>query len=213
MISEVKGKRIANDLHPYLIPMWKAFVYDDFNPDFIEKEQYTNIRLNKDNFPDYLVGWCGFGCSYAGKWFGGYAGQTHTKIGTIRNYQNEALLNVKKQIPKLKGVEFFNLPYNQVSIPPNSIIYCDPPYENTSKYKTGEQFNHDEFWQWCRDKSLEGHTVYISEYNAPDDFDCVWEKTVSSQLSANGKSGGSKFSTEKLFVFSETYINKTHNFF
>jgi DNA adenine methylase len=218
MISEVKGNRIANDLHPYLIPMWKAFVYDNFNPNFIEKDQYTNIRLNQDNFPDYLVGWCGFACSYSGKWFGGYAGyypeNRRYKNGYLPCYQSETLNSIKKQIPKLKGVEFYNLPYNQVPIPPNSIIYCDPPYENTSKYKTGQDFNHIEFWEWCRIKSKKGHTVYISEYNAPLDFKCIWSKETSSQLSANGKSGGSKISTEKLFIFSDTYnIIENNKFF
>jgi DNA adenine methylase len=51
MVCEVKGKRIANDLHPYLIPMWKAFVYDGFDPEFIEKDVHKDIRLNKDNYP------------------------------------------------------------------------------------------------------------------------------------------------------------------
>lgn len=212
VISEVKGNRIANDLHPYLIPMWKAFVYDNFEPEFIEKERFCYIRNNKDQFSKHLVGWSGFGCTYGTIWFGTYVGKMNKKSG-VRDYQLEKLNSIKKQIPKLKGVTFYNLPYNQVPIPPNSIIYCDPPYEKTSKYKTGEEFNHIEFWEWCRDKSREGHSVYISEYNAPDDFKCIWSKRVSSQLS-NGSSGRiNKISIEKLFVFSETYIDKTHNFF
>ena len=217
MISEVKGNRIANDLHPYLIPMWKAFVYNEFNPDFVDKNEYIYIRDNIDKMEHHLVGWCGFGCSYSGKWMAGYAGyyseKKRYKNGHLPCCQFEILNSIKKQIPKLKGVEFYNLSYNQVPIPPNSIIYCDPPYENTSKYKTGEQFDHIAFWQWCRDKSLEGHTVYISEYNAPVDFKCIWSKQVFSQLSNGSKGRLNKISTEKLFVFSETYIDKTHNFF
>lgn len=115
MVCEVKGKRIANDLHPYLIPMWKAFVYDEFNPDFIEKELYNDIRTNIDKYEPYVVGWCGFGCSYAGKWMAGYAGYYPD---LKRDYQSETLRSIKKQIPKLKGVEFYNLSYNQVPIPP-----------------------------------------------------------------------------------------------
>jgi len=40
--------------------------------------------------------------------------------------------------------------------------------------------------------------VYVSEYNAPNDF--VWQKQAKSSLSANGVIDGNKLSTEKLFV-------------
>ena len=42
-------------------------------------------------------------------------------------------------------------------------------------------------------------TIFVSEYNAPDDFKCVWQKEAKSSLSANGKIGGNKISVEKLF--------------
>jgi DNA adenine methylase len=57
--------------------------------------------------------------------------------------------------------------------------------------------NHYDFWQWCRDKCKEGHEVFVSEYNAPDDFVCVWEKSTSVSVA---KSGKHKKATEKLFV-------------
>ena len=52
-----------------------------------------------------------------------------------------------------------------------------------------------------REKSKQGHKVYVSEYNAPKDFVCVWQKETNSQLSANGVIGGNKLSTERLFVY------------
>lgn len=104
------------------------------------------------------------------------------------------------QIEKLKNVIFINKDYKNLDIPSNSLIYCDPPYQNTSAYKNVEDFNHKEFWQWCRDKVKEGHIVFVSEYNAPEDFYCIWEKEIGSSLSANGKSGGRKQSIEKLFT-------------
>ena len=94
-----------------------------------------------------------------------------------------------------------NKNYWELEIPPNSVIYCDPPYEGTTKYVGRNGFNHTLFWDWCRDKSKQGHNVYISEYNAPKDFVCVWEMETKSQLSANGSTGGNKISTERLFVY------------
>ena len=50
----------------------------------------------------------------------------------------------------------------------------------TTKYK--DDFNHDEFWDWCRLMSMEHNKVYVSEYNAPDDFKCVWQKQVTNPM-------------------------------
>jgi DNA adenine methylase len=196
-ICEVSGKRIANDINPYLIAMWEALI-EGWIPFEITKEKYYDIKNNKNEYLPSVIGWCGFNCSYSGKWFGGFAGKTKTKIGTIRDYQKEAINNVSKQIKKMQGVIFSNESYNDMKIPLNSIIYCDIPYKNTTKYK--DDFNHVDFWEWARYYTFQGVSVFVSEYNAPDDFVSIWGKEVKSSLSANGKSGCSKNSVEKLFI-------------
>lgn len=211
MISEVTGNRIANDIHPELIAMWKALVNDDWEPGLYTKEEHATIRKTRSDYPPHVVGWVGFNCSYCGVYFGGFAGdypETYRKSnGELPNFQLNKIRSIKKQIPKLKGVIFENKEYYNLDIPPESIIYCDPPYQNTSEY-SHKGFDHSAFWEWCRTKSREGHSVYISEYSAPDDFVCIWEKTAVSTLSANGKQGGAKKSVEKLFAFREEYEKK-----
>jgi len=209
LIDKVDGNRIANDIHTELIEMWKALVYDLWKPPLnVSKELYNKVKSEKQNYSKKLVGWIGFSCSYSGKYFAGYAGDYFDKgknyeingeRNVLRNYQIESINNTAKQIPKLKGVEFTNSKYNEIKIPESSIIYCDPPYQNTTKYSN--DFNHILFWDWCREKSKQGHKVYISEYNAPSDFVCVWQKEAKSSLSANGVIGGSKVSTERLFIY------------
>lgn len=189
-------ERIANDSNPYLIGMWKE-LQEGWVPREYSKEEYIEVRDNKELHPDYLIGWIGFNCSYSGKFFGGYAGKVKTKIGTERNYQKEAIKNVLNQIPLIQGVKFYNQNYLQLHVPDDSIVYCDPPYQGTTGYS--EKFNHEEFWDWVRAISKKS-TVFISEYSAPKDFKCVWEKSVKSSLSANGKIGGNKNSVERLFV-------------
>lgn len=54
----------------------------------------------------------------------------------------------------------------------------------------------DEFWQWCRERVYDGHKVYISEYQAPDDFICIREKEIINRLNTNKKKA-----TEKLFIY------------
>jgi len=195
-ICEVSGNRIANDIHKNLIEMWRKLI-DGWIPEKVTKDHYNSIRNNQDVYSDAYVGWVGFNCSYSGKWFGGYAGETVTKIGTIRDYQTEAINNVSKQVKKMNGVVFRNQSYLDLEIPDHSIVYCDPPYQHTTEY--ANSFSHTRFWDWGRDLSSQGHSVFVSEYNAPNDFECIWSKKVKSSLSANGRGGSSKLSVERLF--------------
>lgn len=196
MIDKVTGNRIGGEFNQYIARMWDSLSCG-WTPRNIDKEEYSLIKTNKDQYNEDFVGWVGIACSYSGKWFGGFAGKVKTKQG-IRDYQKEAFINLEKQRPNILCVEFKHASYDELNIPANSIIYCDPPYEGTTGYKG--KFNHADFWQWCREKSKEGHTVFISEYSAPDDFECIWRQEVKSSLSANGKGGGSKKSVEKLFT-------------
>lgn len=198
MICNVGGPRIANDINYYLVEMWRALI-NGWVPPQVTKQEYQDIRQNKEKYPPFIVGWAGFNCSYSGKWFGGFAGEVKTKTGDMRDYQLEAVKNVAKQIDKLRGVEFCNKSYDQLILPPNSIIYCDPPYKGTTQYES--DFDHNKFWQWARLTS-ENHILYVSKYSAPEDFQCIWQAEVKSSLSANGRSGGSKTSTERLFKLS-----------
>tara|TARA_R110000744_G_scaffold353575_1_gene459921 strand:+ start:379 stop:1092 length:714 start_codon:yes stop_codon:yes gene_type:complete len=198
MIDKVEGNRLGADFNEYLADMWQALTDGWVPKEHYTKEEYTDIKNNKENYPKYLVGYVGINCSYSGKWFGGYAGITQTK-GGVRDYQKEAFNNVTKQLKDLQNVIFEHKDYKNLTIPNKSIVYCDPPYEGTTKYKDG--FNHTDFWDWVRNKTNQGHQVFVSEYKAPEDFKCVWEKETKSSLSANGKSGGNKLSTEKLFVY------------
>ena len=79
----------------------------------------------------------------------------------------------------------------------NSIIYCDIPYKETTKYNINI-FDYNKFYDWCIEKHKEGHKVFISEYDMPEDrFKCVWRKEITSSLT---KDTGSKKGIEKLFI-------------
>ena len=211
-ICKVGGKRIANDIHYHLIQMWKELI-GGWIPKKITKEEYSEVRTDQSKYPAYFVGWVGFNCSYSGKWFGGFAGDYYDKgknykingeRTVLRNYQLEAISTTLKQVKEMKGVIFQNKPYYELELPPNSIVYCDPPYEGTTKYYN--DFNHIFFWNWVRNINKQGHTVFVSEYNAPNDFKCVWQKEVKSFLSTTKKKRNSKRSVEKLFKFSPTNV-------
>lgn len=209
MIDKVDGNRIGSDNNKYLIAMWKALQSGWIPPEFITREFYSECRdkYNNDNADEsewHIIGYVGFNGSYGGRFYdGGYAGKTLTKQGKERNYPLEAYNNVVAQIGSIEDIIFLHKDYKSLVIPENSIIYCDIPYNNSKEYKSAKDFKHDEFWEWCKNMYKQGHQVFVSEYNAPDAFECIWEKEVSSSLRANKTIQGDKKSIEKLFKVKE----------
>lgn len=201
MIDKVQGKRIGADINHYVIEALTAIrdcVCDlpKNNKEFTEADYKALRRSDEYKYKGYA----GFAFSYGGKWLGGWSRTDKTGVKQ-RDYVNEAYKNALNQSPLLQGVRLLNSSYLDLSIPDNSLIYCDPPYEGTTRYK--DDFNHDVFWQWCRDMSNKGHIVFVSEYNAPSDFECVWQKEIVSSLTQDT---GSKKAVEKLFKYKSKII-------
>lgn len=190
MIDKVCGNRIGNDLNEYLICLLKAVSEGWVPPSSVTEDEYKEEKTSKKIDP--RTAFIGFLCSFGSKWFGGYA---RNKIGT--NYAKTGHNSLVKQAPNLKGIKFTNVSYKEMLIPEKSIIYCDPPYFGTTGYSTG-LFCHIEFWDWCRERVKDGHRVFVSEYVAPDDFVCVWEKNVTANFDSNRSKAVQKI--EKLFI-------------
>lgn len=182
-IDKVSGNRMASDSHFELIEMWKAIQSGWEYPDTITEADYNNIRYG--DYPAHLKGYVGFNASFSGKWWGGMARYT-SPANKVQHFDKEAHRFVTRQLPYIKGIEFYHGSYDTFSsYPDSSIIYCDPPYRNTTKYSKSLDYEH--FYQWCRDMKAKGHTVFVSEYNMPDDFTCVWEKPVTVNISNQTK--------------------------
>ena len=116
-------------------------------------------------------------------------------------------LQILHQLPPLKQLERLqrlerpeatNLDYKAFSDIENSILYLDPPYENTVlKGYSIHEFNSQSFYDWAF-KMANKNIVLISSYEISDErFGCVYEfKTARSTL--QGGTNNSK--TEKLFM-------------
>jgi DNA adenine methylase len=190
--SKVTGyqRKILNDKHFYLIAMLRG-VQSGYNlPEVITAEEYQRIKDNKDADP-VLAGFAGFGCSFGGKWFGGYA---RNASGT--NYAAQSKRSLLKDMNTLHEAEFICGDYRHLCIPRGAVIYADPPYSNTTGY-SGERFNTAEFWTAMRLLSDTGHTVFVSEQEGPPDIECIWEKPFTRTLDRNKSNYFSV--TEKLF--------------
>lgn len=196
MIEHIECEsKIGSDNNAYLIQMWRLLNDGWTPPREISKKMYNDIKLNKEKYEGATVAIAGFCSTYNAKWFGGYAGIVNTKEGTTRNYYDESVRNILKQVGKLKDVEFLNGDYTQFSQYENALIYCDPPYEGTTQYGTSNDFHYERFWDWVREMS-EKNIVIVSEYNAPSDFTVIYEKQLTTTLDKNSR----KKDTERLFM-------------
>lgn len=194
-------RRIGCDIHTQLIALFNKLKEDkDSIPITISEIEYNEVKNNKDKQEDWYLGLVGFLGSFGAKYFGGYA--RHNKDDNTEAIQKGSIKNLKKQYDNLKDVSFINcnfldLPKDKIK---NYVIYCDIPYRGTTKYKT-ENFPYDEFYQWCKNMSVH-NIVLISEYNMPDDFDCIWSKETKVNFDSNRKADDSKnIRVEKLFTY------------
>lgn len=192
LIDKVSNPRIGNDINFYLIELFRAIQNGWDPPTEISETDYKTIEDNKEQYHPHLVGFVGFGCSFGAKFFGGYARSSDKE--NPRNYCGETRRNLLKQAKPIQGITILNLNYWEIPIPDNSIIYCDPPYCDTLQYK--DKIDDDAFWTWVRDKVKENHSVFVSEYNAPDDFKAIWKKETKTLIDKNKKN---QIRCEKLF--------------
>ncbi len=120
-------------------------------------------------------------------------------LQSLQSLQRLQRLERLQSLQRLQRLTISKADYKDIFVSePTTVIYCDPPYINTSGYEDAIResgFNHAEFYDWCEaQKGL----VVLSEYTAPADrFTCVWskEKIV---LSAGAKFQSTK--VERLFV-------------
>lgn len=164
--------------------------------DFVEKlprevsrEYYRSLLKTS---PNPITSWIRFECSFAAKFENGYASNREG-----RNYAEKGVNLAVKQSPLLQGVCLEVSCYKNLTFE-NSVIYCDPPYQNTTGYKQ-VKFDHNEFFEWCRLQAKNNNLVFVSEYIAPEDFLEIWSGEVKTTF-ASHRLAATRNATEKLFL-------------
>ena len=190
MIDKVPDRfeRIGYDLNDHTIHA--AIGVRDFINDFPESVSKEEYSLLKGTAPNYITSWIRFHCSFGAKFEGGYASNSRGV-----NYCMEGRGNLKKQSALIKNVKFICDSYENLDFE-NCLIYCDPPYQGSTPYKTGS-FNHEHFFNWCREQAKK-NVVFVSEYKAPDDFIEVWSGDVLTGFASQRKKATHN-AVEKLF--------------
>ena len=112
----------------------------------------------------------------------------------------ESDLSQLSRLSRLLQLRVSNKSYLDVEIPhkpSECVIYCDPPYRDTSSYSIGK-FNHDLFCDWCIIQAKAGYKVFVSEYDMPEsDFTEVWHIEKNVRMS---KDSNSVKSIERLYL-------------
>jgi len=196
ILMRIKGEpNYASDIHYKLIEMWKELQRGWIPPSEVSEEAYS---LAKEGFysPE-LTAFIGFGCSWGGKYFGGYARDPKSD----RNYAQNAKNSLLKKIAQIPVTRFFQADYfSFISPAEKMLIYCDPPYADTTKYSM--TFDHRRFWERCKTLSISGHTVVVSEYQAPQDWNCVLEMPTRTDYKSRNNQMIPRI--ERLFMHKET---------
>ena len=209
MIDKIEcNNKFGCDIHEELIELLK-YIQNTNNvlPTTITEEEYNKVRLNKDKYEKWYVGFVGFCATFGAKYFGGYArGFKEDKI-TPRDIPAESIRNIEKQRKNLQNIKFKCCSYDEINKNiKDFVIYCDPPYKGTLKYTT--DFDYDKFYKWCKEMS-KNNIVLISEYWMPEEFECIWEKKTTVRIDSNKKSKDKKMErTEKLFIYRGDDVEK-----
>lgn len=167
VLQEISGMRMAADGNVSLIAMYAALQNGWLPPHFVSEDEWRFWR-ESDDILNPMKAFCGFGCSFGGKWFGGYARSEGKTC-----YAATSKRSLLKQLPLIRDVTFLAGDFTNW-VPEGMLIYCDPPYAGTTNYGAFNGFDHELFWNTVR-MWTEKNTVLVSEYQAPDDFECVAE--------------------------------------
>lgn len=194
VLQHITGvKRSGSDLSFPMISLWNMLQKGWIPPTIVTEQMHLDARLGK--LPPALTAFVLHGCSFSGNAHGGFARSNKN------NFPMNAKNSLLRKLAKLKDVKFYHKSYLELDLE-NHFIYCDPPYSETVYgYITPERkFDSKLFWNTMRKWSL-NNKVYISEYTAPPDFECVLE--IETKCDTRGKIHGSITipRTERVFRF------------
>jgi DNA adenine methylase len=187
------AKALGSDVNPDLIELWKAARDGWVPPDTLSREQYQDLRHAG---PSALRAFAGYGCSFGGKWFGGYATNARGD-----DFCGAAKRGVSRKAAGMRGARIELADYRRWAPGPDAVVYCDPPYAGTTGYDATDGWDAAEFWiimeKWARG----GAAVLVSEYAAPDGWRSVWDAPVLQSLK---KDTNVRTAHEHLFVLGDS---------
>jgi DNA adenine methylase len=213
-------QRIASDIDIFVIRLWQGLKRGWVPPYTIcSREEYARCRFINNEIARglldpssveehdlFLIACWRYLASFSARPYEGWNGLQ------ARDYYTELRNNLMKHFARsndLQSIYMLSGDYRSISNTlltwyrfglnkaRRGIIYCDIPYYQTKPYKNYESFDHVSFWQWAREVRNMGHWLYISEYQVPEDFTCVWTKQHTIGMQTTGEK---HVATECLYI-------------
>lgn len=176
-----------SDAMPDIAHLWRAAASGWIPPDHLTREEYAALRSSE---PSALRAFAGFPCSFGGKWFAGYAPRAD------RNYAAQGSRSIARRGPRLAAATIERRGYEVVSAVAGDVIYCDPPYADTTGYGGVGRFDSEAFWRTADEWAQAGAVVFVSEYSAPDSWVPILEIDRHSPMAI----GSAARAVERLYV-------------
>lgn len=211
LTKKIKAKTyILNDINFFLIEYFKK-IKEGWTPfeewdgedyytkgELIYRELFSFYRQKYTikNYSNAFMGYFGFQCCFGGRFFEGFAREKNQKTNFFLNGKKEMEEDIK--FIRNNEITFYNLDFSEFKGLKNAVVYLDPPYENTKHYRN--TINYSFFWDFVRELSKD-NVVFISEENAPSDFDIIWEKEVTKSIMTTVGKSQKRF--ERLFRMKE----------
>lgn len=164
---------VCNDVHPAAIAVLRAVSQEGWEPPTsLSEEEYRAQQVQAAaGAITPMTGFAGFGCSFGGKYFGGYARQKGY------SYARGVAKVLKRDAPHLARADYYTLDYaalpDAAGVLDGDVWYIDPPYAGTQGYQGTPEFDHARFWAWATQLS-QRVPVLVSEFVAPDGWQAVW---------------------------------------
>lgn len=171
---------LANDLCPLRgQDLFRLACQGEYN-----KEDYYRIPTKQEFYekrdvePHMIAVWGWNGRGYLGQnWYDQMKARGLTDIHEVPKELFDPTHRLRR-LQRLTGldlskVEFTQSDYRQYEHKEGDVVYCDVPYKGTLYGGYQTKFDTDAFWEWARTRD---YPVYVSEYNAPEDFACIWQK-------------------------------------
>lgn len=190
---------LAGDINESMILMWKD-LQSGWTPDLssITKEHFYKLQGNGESSSE--KGFIGHVVSFGGIYFKYFS-------DSLVKYLPGSKKDVISRSEKMSAVTFSHGSYTQFDSLRGYVIFCDPPYENNSRYYNENnkriKFDSKSFWEWCHNMSE--HNIVIVNENSQKRTDCDIIHLKNRIIRYNNTTFDS---AESLFVFSRGHYNK-----
>lgn len=184
------GPVYSTDACVPLIGLYRAVQAGWDPPTHVDEATYRAARNLPDTDP--MKAFCGFGCSFGGRFFEGYA------RGGCRSYADTTRRVLHAQIPvcsEFAAVDFFDVHPR----PLDGVLYLDPPYAGTKSYSRTPRLDHARFVERVREWSAFA-PVFVSEYEFSLGQVVL---AIRKAKSVAGGNGGGRVGIERLYYIAK----------